>query len=69
MPGRDRALTPDAKAEGFGNGMMPPRLSLMASQVSDAFGDQGARQPDAVWNGSLLPTAAERDIFAVAAKK
>jgi len=56
-------LTPDAKAEGFGNAMAP-RLSLMASQVSDAFATKERVNPNAVWNGSLLPSAAERDIFA-----
>ena len=61
-------LTPDAKAEGFGNAM-GPRLSLMASQVSDAFATKERVNPNAVWNASLLPTAAQRDIFAAAAKK
>ncbi|MBL8302669.1 MAG: ABC transporter substrate-binding protein [Ideonella sp.] len=61
-------LTPDAKAEGFGNALAP-RLALMASQVSDAFGTKERINPNAVWNGTLLPTAAERDIFAVAATK
>ena len=60
-------LTPDAKAEGFGN-VMGPRLSLMASQVSDAFATKERVNPNAVWNGTLLPTAAERDIFAQAKK-
>jgi NitT/TauT family transport system substrate-binding protein len=60
-------LTPDAKAEGFGNAMAP-RLSLMASQVSDAFATKERVNPNAVWNGSLLPSAAERDIFASAKK-
>ena len=61
-------LTADAKAEGFGNAMAP-RLSLMASQVSDAFATKDRVNPTAVWNGGLLPSAAERDIFAVTAKK
>jgi NitT/TauT family transport system substrate-binding protein len=60
-------LTPDAKAEGFGNAMAP-RLSLVASQVSDAFATKERVNPNAVWNGSLLPSAAERDIFASAKK-
>ena len=60
-------LTPDAKAEGFGN-VLTPRLSLMASQVSDAFGTKERVNPAAVWNGALLPTEAERNIFAVAKK-
>jgi NitT/TauT family transport system substrate-binding protein len=60
-------LTPDAKAEGFGN-VMGPRLSLMASQVADAYGTKERINPDVVWNGSFLPSAAERNIFAVAKK-
>jgi NitT/TauT family transport system substrate-binding protein len=60
-------LTADAKAEGFGS-VMTPRLSLMASQVSDAYGTKERVNPNAVWNGSFLPTAAERDIFKPAKK-
>jgi len=60
-------LTPDAKAEGFGNALAP-RLSLMASQVSDAFVTKERINPAAVWNGTLLPSEAERNIFAVARK-
>jgi NitT/TauT family transport system substrate-binding protein len=60
-------LTPDARAEGFGMAL-GPRLSLMASQVSDSFGTKERVKADAVWNGSYLPSAAERNIF-VAAKK
>ncbi len=60
-------LTPDAKAEGFGNALAP-RLSLMASQVSDAFGTKERVSPAAVWNGSMLPAEPERNIFAVAKK-
>ncbi len=40
-----------------------PRLSLMASQVSDAFATKTRVNPDAVWNGALLPTAAELNIL------
>jgi NitT/TauT family transport system substrate-binding protein len=54
--------TPNARAEGFGN-TTPPRLSLMASQVSDAFATKTRVNPDAVWNGSFLPSAAERNLF------
>ena len=60
-------LTPDAKAEGFGNALAP-RLSLMASQVSDAFATKERINPTAVWNGTLLPPEADRNIFAVAKK-
>ncbi|MBG9388340.1 ABC transporter substrate-binding protein [Caenimonas aquaedulcis] len=50
--------SPDARAEGFGK-VNPGRMSLMASQVSDAFGTKTRVNPDAVWNGSFLPPAAE----------
>ena len=60
-------LTPDARAEGFGNAL-GPRLSLMASQVSDAFGTKERVKPEAVWNGAYLPSTAERDIFKTAKK-
>ena len=60
-------LTPDARTEGFGM-VLGPRLSLMASQVSDAFGTKERVKPDAVWNGAFLPSAAERNIFAAAKK-
>ena len=60
-------LTQDARAEGFGN-VQAPRLSLMASQVSDAFGTKERVNPDAVWNGSFLPPAADRDVFKVTRK-
>ena len=54
--------SPDARAEGFGQ-LKGPRLSLMASQVSDAFGTKTRVNPDAVWNGSFLPTAAELNVL------
>ncbi|MES2050597.1 MULTISPECIES: ABC transporter substrate-binding protein [Polaromonas] len=54
--------SPDARAEGFGQ-VKGPRLSLMASEVSDAFGTKTRVNPDAVWNGSFLPTAAELNIL------
>ncbi|MEO6410447.1 MAG: ABC transporter substrate-binding protein [Burkholderiaceae bacterium] len=60
-------LTPDARSEGFGNALAP-RLALMASQVSDAFGTKDRVTPEAVWNGGFLPSAAERDIFKAAKK-
>ena len=52
----------DARAEGFGQ-VKGPRLSLMASQVSDAFNTKTRVKPDDVWNGSYLPTAKELDIL------
>jgi NitT/TauT family transport system substrate-binding protein len=54
--------SPDARAEGFGQ-VKAPRLSLMASQVSDAFNTKSRVSPDAVWNGSFLPTVAELNIL------
>ena len=54
--------SPDARAEGFGQ-IKGPRLSLMASQVSDAFATKSRVNPDAVWNGSFLPTVAELNIL------
>ncbi|MBK9573855.1 MAG: ABC transporter substrate-binding protein [Rhodoferax sp.] len=54
--------SPDARAEGFGQ-VKGPRLSLMASQVSDAFNTKTRVNPDAVWNGSFLPSAAELNVL------
>ena len=54
--------SPDARAEGFGQ-VKGPRLSLMASQVSDAFATKSRVNADAVWNGSFLPTVAELNIL------
>ena len=60
-------LTPDARREGFGMAL-GPRLALMSSQVSDAFGTRERVKASAVWNGDFLPSAAERNIFAAAQK-
>ena len=54
--------SPDARAEGFGQ-VKGPRLSLMASQVSDAFNTKTRVNPDNVWNGSFLPTVAELNVL------
>jgi len=54
--------SPDARAEGFGQ-VKGPRLTLMASQVSDAFNTKTRVNADAVWNASFLPTKAELDIL------
>ena len=54
--------SPDARAEGFGQ-IKGPRLTLMASQVSDAFNTKTRVNADAVWNGSFLPTAAELNVL------
>ena len=60
-------LTADAKAEGFGE-VRGPRLSLMASQVSDAFATKERVNTAVVWKDGYLPSAAERDIFKAAKK-
>ncbi len=54
--------TADARNDGFGQ-IKAPRLALMASQVSDAFGTKTRVNPDAVWNGSFLPSAAELNVL------
>ncbi len=54
--------SPDARAEGFGQ-IKGPRLSLMASQVSDAFNTKTRVKADEIWNGSFLPTAKELDVL------
>ena len=59
----DSIATADARTEGFGDAKAP-RLALMASQVSDAFNTKTRVKPEDAWNGSFLPGAAERNIFA-----
>ncbi|NBX91202.1 MAG: taurine ABC transporter permease [Betaproteobacteria bacterium] len=54
--------SPDARKEGFGQ-IQGPRMALMASQVSDAFNTKSRVNPDAIWNGSYLPSAKELDIL------
>jgi NitT/TauT family transport system substrate-binding protein len=54
--------SPDARAEGFG-AVNAGRMSLMASQVSDAFGTKTRVIPDAVWTSAMLPPAAELNIL------
>ena len=54
--------SPDARAEGFG-AINAGRLSLMASQVSDAFRTKSRVNPDAVWNGTMLPPVVELNIL------
>ena len=48
----------DARSEGFG-AVNAGRMSLMASQVSDAFNTKTRVSPDAVWTAAMLPPAAE----------
>jgi NitT/TauT family transport system substrate-binding protein len=52
----------NARAEGFGE-VNGPRMSLMASQVSDAFNTKTRINPETVWNGSMLPSKAELNIL------
>ncbi|MBH2019692.1 ABC transporter substrate-binding protein [Polaromonas sp.] len=54
--------SPNARTEGFGQ-VNAARLSLMASQVSDAFNTKTRVNPDAVWNGSFLPGKAELNVL------
>ena len=54
--------SPDARAEGFGQ-VVPGRLALMASQVSDAFNTKTRIDPTAVWTDSMLPSKAELNIL------
>ncbi|APW38643.1 taurine ABC transporter permease [Rhodoferax koreense] len=54
--------SPNARTEGFGQ-VNRPRMTLMASQVSDAFGTKTRVNADAVWNGSFLPSAAELNVL------
>ncbi|HEX9720917.1 MAG TPA: ABC transporter substrate-binding protein [Ramlibacter sp.] len=58
----------DARAEGFGQ-INPARLTLMASQVSDAFNTKTRVNPDAVWNGSFLPPKADLNAVLPAPRK
>jgi NitT/TauT family transport system substrate-binding protein len=54
--------SPDARAQGLGQ-VNPGRRSLFASQVYDAIGTKTRVNPDAVWNGSFLPTKAELNVL------
>ncbi|EHR72856.1 ABC-type nitrate/sulfonate/bicarbonate transport system, periplasmic component [Burkholderiales bacterium JOSHI_001] len=59
--------SPDARAEGFGQ-VVPGRLALMASQVSDAFATKTRVNPTAVWTDAYLPSKAELNILPPARK-
>ncbi len=54
--------SPSAREEGFGK-VVPGRLALMASQVSDAFNTKTRVDPAAVWNATFLPSNAELAIL------
>ena len=60
--------SPDARSEGFGV-VVPARLALMASQVSDAFGTKTRVDPNAVWTDAMLPAKAELNILPPLPKK
>jgi NitT/TauT family transport system substrate-binding protein len=59
--------SPDARTEGFGV-VVPGRLALMASQVSDAFTTKTRIDPTAVWTDAFLPAKAELNILPPAKK-
>jgi NitT/TauT family transport system substrate-binding protein len=59
--------SPDARAEGFGQ-VNPGRLALMASQVSDAYNTKTRINASTIWNGSMLPSAAELNVLPPAKK-
>ncbi len=54
--------SPDARAEGFGV-VVPARLALMASQVSDAFNTKSRVDANAVWTDAFLPPKAELNVL------
>jgi NitT/TauT family transport system substrate-binding protein len=60
--------SPDARAEGFGQ-VVPGRLALMASQVSDAFGTKTRVDPGAVWTAQFLPSKAELNVLPAVGRK
>jgi NitT/TauT family transport system substrate-binding protein len=60
--------SPDARAEGFGV-VVPGRLALMASQVSDAFNTKTRIDPGAVWSDAFLPAKAELNVLPAAGRK
>lgn len=57
----------DARSEGFGV-VVPGRLALMASQVSDAFNTKTRVDPTAVWTDAFLPPKAELNVLPPAKK-
>jgi NitT/TauT family transport system substrate-binding protein len=59
--------SPDARSEGFGV-VVPGRLSLMASQVSDAFATKTRVDASTVWSDAFLPSKAELNILPPAKK-
>jgi NitT/TauT family transport system substrate-binding protein len=64
----DVIASADARADGFAT-LKPPRLALMASQVSDSFGTRTRVNIDGIYNGAFLPPAAELNILPPLAKR
>jgi len=60
--------SPDARAEGFGV-VVPGRLALMASQVSDSFATKTRVDSSAVWTDAMLPSKAELNVLPPAGRK
>ena len=60
--------SPDARAEGFGV-VVPGRLALMSSQVSDAFATKTRVDTNAVWTDAFIPSKADLNILPPPAKK
>lgn len=54
--------SPDARADGFGR-VNAGRLSLMASQISDAYQTKTRVDVSKVWDGSFLPDAATLNVL------
>jgi NitT/TauT family transport system substrate-binding protein len=59
--------SPDARAEGFGK-INPGRMALMASQVSDAYNTKTRINPSTIWDGSMMPAAADLNVLPPAKK-
>jgi NitT/TauT family transport system substrate-binding protein len=59
--------SPDARSEGFGV-VVPGRLALMASQVSDAFATKTRVDASTVWSDAYLPAKADLNILPPARK-
>lgn len=55
-------VSKDARAEGFGQ-VSPPRIALMATQVSDAFNTKTRIDPSKIFDPSFLPSTAELKVF------
>jgi len=52
----------EAVREGFGQ-VDPERLAVMAALISDGYHTSTRVEPQKVWNGSLLPSAAELNVL------